>query len=80
MDVYDFADAMCQMNTAIARYLNVKKAQEYCSGGHLTLPNDVTDTIRDVLAEKISQYEKQIIELATKLTDRPEEQPDKKKK
>lgn len=80
MDVYDFADAMCHLNTAITKYLNVKKAREYCSGGHLPLPNDVIDTILDVLAEKTSQYEKQIIELATKLTDRPEEQPVKKKK
>ena len=69
MNVTDFSDKLCHLDTAIAKYLNVKKAREYCSGGHLPLPNDVINTILDVLAEKISQYEKQIIELATKLTD-----------
>ena len=80
MDVYDFADAMCHLNTAITRYLNVKKALEVVNQGHLPMSNDVIITIQDVLHEKICQYEKKIIELATKLADRPEEQPDKKKK
>jgi len=75
----EFADKLCHLNRAIVKYLNVKKAREYCSGGHLLLPNDVINTILDVLAEKTSQYEKQIIELATKLTDQPEEQPVKQK-
>ena len=80
MDVYDFADAMCHLNTAIAKYLNAKKAREYCSQGNLLLPNDVINTILDVLGEKMDQYQKQIIELAIKLTDQQEKQPDKKKK
>ncbi len=80
MNVIDFADALCHLNTAIAKYLNVKKAREFCDRGNLTLPNEVIDTIRDVLWEKIDQYEKQIIELATKLAAKSEEQPDKKKK
>lgn len=80
MDVYDFADAMCHLNTAIAKYLNAKKAREFCSQGNLPLPNDVINTINDVLWEKICQYEKEIIELATKLTDQQEKQPAKKKK
>ena len=69
MDVYDFADAMCHLNTAIAKYLAAKKAREYCSQGSLHLPNDVINTILDVLGEKMDQYQKEIIELAVKLTD-----------
>ena len=80
MNVIDFADALCHLNTAIHRYLNVKKARECCTQGNLPLTNDVIDTIRDVLWEKINQYEKQIIELATKLSVKSEEQPDKKEK
>lgn len=80
MNVIDFAEVLCQLNTAIAKYLNVKKAFEYCKTGQLCLPNDVIDTIRDVLWEKIDQYEKEIIELATKLSIKSEEQPEKKKK
>jgi len=80
MNVIDFAEALCQLNTAIARYLNVKKALEHCKTGHLCLSNEVIDTIRDVLWEKINQYEKEIIELATKLSIKSEEQPEKKKK
>lgn len=80
MDVTDFSDKLCHLDTAIVKYLNVKKAREYCRQGHLPLPPEVSNTIEDVLAEKIDQYEKQIIELATKLTDRPEETPAKKKK
>jgi len=80
MSVYDFADAMCHLNTAIARYLNAKKALEYINRDHLPLPNEVLVTIEDVLGERISQCEKQIIELATKLPALQEEKPDKKKK
>ena len=80
MDVYDFADAMCHLNTAIAKYLNAKKAREYCNQGGLHLPNDVINTILDVLGEKMDQYQKEIIELAIKLTDQQEKQPVKKKK
>lgn len=80
MDVCDFTDAMCHLNTAIAKYLNAKKAREYCSQGHLPLPNDVINTIFDVLGEKMDQYQKEIIELAIKLTDQQEKQSAKKKK
>jgi len=80
MDVYDFADAMCHLNTAIAKYLDAKKARDYCRQGHLPLPDDVIITIGNVLEERIDQCEKQIIELATKLVDRQEETPVKKKK
>ncbi len=80
MDVIDFTDALCHLNTAIAKYLDAKKAREYCSEGNLPMPNEVINTIQDVLGEKIDQYEKQIIELATKLTAGQEKQPDKKKK
>jgi len=80
MDVIDFTDALCHLNTAIAKYLSAKKAREYIVGLHACLPPDMTLTIQDVLGEKIDQYEKQIIELATKLTIQPEEQTDKKKK
>lgn len=76
----EFADVLCQLNTAIAKYVNAKKAREYCSQGSFTLPNDVINTILDVLGEKMDQYQKQIIELAIKLTDQQEKQPDKKKK
>lgn len=80
MDVYDFADAMCHLNTLIIKYLNIKKARDRCCEGNLCLPADLIRIILDVLDEKIDQYEKQIIELATKLIDRPEEKPVKKKK
>jgi len=75
----DFSDAMCHLNTAIAGYLSVKKASDVINQGHLPLMNDVLITIQDVLHEKICQYEKQIVELATKLADRSEEKPIKKK-
>lgn len=80
MDYIDFADALCHLNTAIAKYLDAKKAREYCSEGSLRLPNDVLITIGDVLEERIEQCEKQIIEWATKLTTQRENQPAKKKK
>ena len=80
MDVIDFTDALCHLNTAINKYLDVKKAREYCRRGNIIMPPEMINTILDVLGEKIDQYEKQIIELATKLTIRPEEQPAKKKK
>ena len=80
MDVIDFTDALCHLNTAIEKYLKAKEARKYVSEGCAHLPPEMLTTILDVLGEKIDQYEKQIIELATKLTDRPEEQPDKKKK
>ncbi len=79
MEFINFADALCQLNTAIHKYLDAKKAREYCRG-HLPVPDDVLITIGSVLEERIAQCEKQIIELATKLTDRPEETPVKKKK
>lgn len=80
MDFNDFADTLCHLNTAIAKYLDAKKARDYCREGHLPLPNDVLITIGDVLEERIDQCEKQIIEWATKLTNQPEETPIKKKK
>lgn len=80
MDVIDFANALCRLNTAIAKYLNAKKAREFCRDGHLPLPNDVLITIGDVLEERIGQCEKQIIELATKLSIESKETPGKKKK
>lgn len=80
MDVYDFADAMCHLKTAIAKYLDARKARDYCSDRSLSLPNDVLITIDNVLEERIDQYEKQIIEKATKLLDQPKETPDKKKR
>jgi len=80
MNVIDFADALCHLNTVIHRYLNVKKAIDYFKDERLPLPNEIITTIQDVLWEKINQYEKQIIELATKLSAKSEEQPEKKKK
>ena len=80
MDVYDFADAMCHLNTAIAKYLDAKKARDYCRERTFTVPDDVLITIGNVLEERIGQCEKQIIELATKLRERSEETPEKKKK
>ncbi|MBA7496435.1 hypothetical protein ES702_07043 [subsurface metagenome] len=80
MDVIEFSNRLCQMNTVITKYLDAKRARDFCSGGQLPLPNVVINTIADVLDERICQCEKKIIEQATKLTDRPEEQPIKKKK
>jgi len=80
MDVAEFSNRLCEMNTVIAKYLSAKKARDYVAADYAHLPNDMSVTIQCVLGEKIDQYEKQIIELATKLTDRPEEQPVKKKK
>lgn len=80
MDVIEFSKRLCEMNTVITKFLDTKRARDFCSDGHLPLPNVVINTIADVLDEKIRLCERQIIELATKLTDRPEEQPAKKKK
>jgi len=80
MDVIEFAGKMCHLKTAIDKYLDVKKAREYCKDGHLPLPPDVMSTIIELIGDEMDQCEKEIIELATKLSDRPEEQPDKKKK
>lgn len=79
MDFYDFADALCHLNTAIDKYFDAKKARDYTKDGHIPLPDDVLITIGNVLEERISQCEKQVIEWATKLTNKPEEKPDKKK-
>ena len=80
MDFYDFPDALRQLNTLSAMYLSAKKAREFCTGHYGHLPNDICMTIECVLGEKICQYEKQILELATKIAGRPEEKPEKKKK
>ena len=80
MDIAEFSNRLCEMNTVIAKYLDAKRARDFCSGGQLLLPNVVINTIADVLDGRIYLCEKQIVELATKLTDRPEEQPAKKKK
>jgi len=80
MNVYDFAELMCQLNTLIAKYLSSKKAREFCTVNHgRFLPNDISITIECVLSEQIEQCKKQIVELATKLTDQQEEKPEKKK-
>ena len=80
MDYYDFADAMCHLNKAIAKYLDAKKARDYCKERTFTVPDDVLITIGNVLEERICQCEKEILELATKVTGRSEEKPEKKKK
>lgn len=80
MDIFDFADAMCRLHTAIVKYLDAKKARDYIRAGHFHLADDVIITIGNVLEERLGQCEKQIIELATKLVDQPKEAPGKKKK
>ena len=80
MDIMDFSQTLCNLNTAIHKYLGAKKARDYCRERTFTVPNDVLITIGDVLDGRIAQCEKQIIELATKITGRSEEKPDKKKK
>lgn len=86
MDVTDFSDKLCHLHTAIVKYLDVKKARDFCvRNGHcLHIPSEVIITIECVLGEKETHYEKQIIELATQLvgehTEQSESQMAKKPK
>ena len=68
MDINEFSNNLCYLNTSIARYLDANKALGHIKQGNLHLPNDVIITIEDVLHERICQCEKKIIEQATKLT------------
>ena len=63
----DLEDKLCKMNTLIEKYLKTKEARDYCNRGGIKIPPDLMNIILDLLSEKISQYEKQIIELSMKL-------------
>lgn len=75
MDVNDFSHTLCQLSTAIEKYLKNKKARELMksSGRSMCLPDEIIYFIDEVLDEKTRVYEKQIIELATKLTQKSKE-------
>lgn len=72
MEIEDFSHALCELNTAIQKYLKSKKAIELMRVNRqsICLPVEVENFVGDVLDEKMRSYEKQIIELATKLTQK----------
>jgi len=75
MDIYDFTETLCHLTTVIEQYQSAKKAKEFCASNRShVMPNDISITIEYVLDEKMDQYEKQIIELATELTPKKPEQ------
>ena len=63
----ELEDKLCKMNTLIDKYLKTKEARDCCSRGGANVSTKILNLIIDVLDEKISQYEKQIIELSMKL-------------
>ena len=66
-DFSELEDKLCKMNTLIEKYLKTKEARDRCNRGNGKISTEVMSLIIDVLDEKISQYEKQIIELSMEL-------------